>query len=381
MRILEQHKLVSELKDYIGKMTSAEKYDFEMMQKRDKDDEELDQLTHANLESKSEKGRQLMKYRALGKTGINVSEIGYGAWGIGGAMWQGAKDDVSLRALHTAIDLGMNLIDTALVYGDGHSEQLVGKVVKERKERVYVATKVPPKNGKWPARGGTKLRDAFPHDYILQSTETSLRNLGLDTIDILQLHVWNDEWTDDLEWLDAIVKLKQQGKIRHFGVSINDHQPENALRLAATGKVDTFQVIHNIFDQTPEEKLYPFCLKNKIGIIVRVPLDEGGLSGTITPDTRFPEGDFRVRYFRDDRKQQIVEHISKLNKLLGKEAETIPELALRYVLSHPAVSTVIPGMRAVKNVQANCKLSDGRLLSEKLMAELRNHRWDRNFYR
>jgi aryl-alcohol dehydrogenase-like predicted oxidoreductase len=322
-----------------------------------------------------------MKYRPLGSTGINVSEIGYGAWGIGGAMWQGATDDESLKALHTSIDRGLNFIDTALVYGDGHSEKLVGKVVKERKERIYVATKVPPKNGKWPARVGTKLSEAFPYDYILRNTETSLRNLGLDTIDVLQLHVWNDDWTDDSAWSDAIAKLKEQGKIRHFGVSINDHQPENALRLAATGKVDTFQVIHNIFDQTPEDKLYPYCREKNIGIIVRVPLDEGGLGGKITTQTKFPEGDFRERYFRDARKQQIVERVSKLEKLMGKEAETVAELALRYVLSHAAVSTVIPGMRTVKNVQANCKLSDGRLLSPPLMNELKNHRWDRNFYR
>jgi aryl-alcohol dehydrogenase-like predicted oxidoreductase len=322
-----------------------------------------------------------MKYRVLGRTGINISEIGYGAWGIGGDMWQGATDPESLKALHTAIDLGMNFIDTAFVYGDGHSEQLVGKVVKERKERVYVATKVPPKNRQWPARPGTKLRDAFPHDYILQSTEMSLRNLGMDSVDILQLHVWNDEWTDDSEWSDAIAKLKEQGKIRHFGVSINDHQPENALRLAATGKVDTFQVIHNIFDQSPEDKLYPFCLQKNIGIIVRVPLDEGGLSGMITVDTQFPSGDFRVNYFREDRRQQIVDRVSKLKKLLGEGAATIPELALRYVLSFPAVSTVIPGMRSVHNVESNCKVSDGRGLSEKMMLELKNHRWDRNFYR
>ena len=322
-----------------------------------------------------------MKYRAFGKTGINVSEIGYGAWGIGGAMWQGATDPESLKALHTSIDLGLNFIDTALVYGDGHSEQLVGKVVKERKEQVYVATKIPPKNRQWPARPGTKLRDAFPHDYILQYTKMSLRNLGMDSVDILQFHVWSDEWTDDSEWSDAIAKLKEQGKIRHFGVSINDHQPENALRLAATGKVDTFQVIHNIFDQSPEDKLYPFCLEKNIGIIVRVPLDEGGLSGMITADTQFPPGDFRVDYFRDDRRQQIVDRVSKLKELLGEEAASIPELALRYVLSFPAVSTVIPGMRSVKNVQSNCSVSDGRSLSKKMMLELKNHRWDRNFYR
>ena len=322
-----------------------------------------------------------MKYRRLGSTGIEVSEIGYGAWGIGGALWQGSKDDESIQALHRAIDLGLNFIDTALAYGEGHSERLIGGVLKQRKERVSVATKIPPKNGKWPARRGIPLRDCFPYDYVIQSTEQSLRNLNVDAIDIQQFHVWNDEWIEDSEWSDAVSKLKDQGKIRHFGVSINDHEPENALRLGATGKVDTFQVIYNIFDQSPEEKLFPFCEQNKIGIIVRVPLDEGGLTGSITPVSTFPEGDFRVAYFRDERKQQVVEHVSKLKPLLGTEAQSVAELALRFTLSHPAVSTVIPGMRTVKNVEANCKVSDGRVVSRKMLAELRNHRWQRNFYR
>ena len=322
-----------------------------------------------------------MIYRTLGRTGIKVSEIGYGAWGIGKAMWQGAKDEVSMEALHTAIDCGLNFIDTALVYGDGHSESLVGKLLKARQEHIYVATKVPPKDGKWPARPGTSLHDVFPYDYIIENAERSLRNVEMECVDILQFHVWYDEWTDEAEWFDAINKLKEQGKIRFFGISINDHQPENALRLAASGKVDTFQVIHNIFDQTPEEKLYPLCLEKNIGVIVRVPLDEGGLTGQIDVDTTFPEGDFRNQYFRDDRKQQVVAHIEKLRKLLGPEAVSVAELALRYVLSFPAVSTVIPGMRSVRNVQANCAISDGRKLSTRLTGELKKHRWDRNFYR
>lgn len=321
-----------------------------------------------------------MKYRPFGKTGINVSEIGYGAWGIGGAMWQGAKDDESMKALHKAVDLGVNFIDTALVYGDGHSEGLVGRLVKERKEHLYVATKVPPKNGEWPARKNATLREAFPHDYIIRKAEESLKNLGLDSVDLLQLHVWNDEWTNDAEWADAISKLREQGKIRHFGVSINDHQPENALRLAASGLVDTFQVIYNVFDQSPQDKLFPFCVEKKIGVIVRVPLDEGGLTGAITPETTFPKGDFRNGYFRGDRKKQIVERVEKLRQAMGPEAQTIAELALRFALSHPAVSTVIPGMRTVKNVEANCHLSDGRLLSEELLEELMKHRWVRDFY-
>jgi aryl-alcohol dehydrogenase-like predicted oxidoreductase len=321
-----------------------------------------------------------MKYRPFGKTGINVSEIGYGAWGIGGAMWQGATDEESMRALHKAIDMGVNFVDTALVYGDGHSEGLVGRLVRERKERIYVATKVPPKNGQWPAKKGVSLSETFPHDYIIKKTEQSLKNLNLDFVDIQQFHVWDDEWTDQAAWSDAISKLKEEGKIRHFGVSVNDHQPENALKLAASGKVDTFQVIYNIFDQSPEDKLFPLCKEKNIGVIVRVPLDEGGLGGSITADTVFPDGDFRNNYFKGDRKKQIVDRVSKLMQISGTEAQSIAELALRFVLSHPAVSTVIPGMRSTKNVDANCGLSDGKLLSVKLLSELKKHRWVRDFY-
>jgi aryl-alcohol dehydrogenase-like predicted oxidoreductase len=321
-----------------------------------------------------------MKYRAFGKTDIMVSEIGYGAWGIGGAMWQGATDDESMRALHKAVDLGVNFVDTALVYGHGHSEGLVGRLVRERKERIYVATKVPPLNGTWPAPKGVNLREAFPHDYIIKKTEESLRHLKLDFVDIQQFHVWDDSWADETEWMDAISKLKEQGKIRYFGVSINDHQPDNALKLASTGNVDTFQVIYNIFDQSPEDNLFPFCLEKKIGIIVRVPLDEGGLTGNISAGTVFPDGDFRNNYFKGDRKVQIVDRVSKLMQAAGSEVQNTAELALRFTLSHPAVSTVIPGMRSTRNVEKNCSMSDGRLLSQKLAAELKNHRWVRDFY-
>jgi aryl-alcohol dehydrogenase-like predicted oxidoreductase len=321
-----------------------------------------------------------MEYRILGNTGIKVSEIGYGAWGIGGAMWQGSKDDESLRALNRAIDLGLNFIDTALVYGEGHSENLVGKLMKERKEQLYVASKIPPKNRKWPAVLGSALRDAFPYDHIIRCTETSLKNLGVDIIDVQQFHVWDDSWASETEWQDAIATLKEQGKIRFFGMSLNNHEPDNALKVAATGLVDSFQVIYNIYDQTPEKNLFPLCQKNKIGIIVRVPLDEGGLSGVITAETQFPENDFRNSYFRGDRKQQVAEHTNALKKLLGKEAATLAELALRFCLHHPAVSTVIPGMRSRSNVEANCMISDGRNLSESLVVELRNHTWERDFY-
>jgi aryl-alcohol dehydrogenase-like predicted oxidoreductase len=321
-----------------------------------------------------------MEYRAFGKTGIKISEIGYGAWGIGGAMWQGSNDDESLLALRRAIDFGLNFIDTALVYGEGHSENLIGKVIKERKERLYVTSKIPPKNLRWPAMPGTTLREVFPFDHIIKCTEMSLKNLCVDTIDVQQFHVWDDAWATDTEWQDAVATLKEQGKIRFFGMSLNNHEPENALKVAATGLVDSFQVIYNIYDQTPEKNLFPLCQKNKIGIIVRVPLDEGGLSGNITPETKFPDRDFRNGYFRGNRKQQVSEHADALKKLLGHEAATLPELALRFCLHHPAVSTVIPGMRSISNVEANCALSDGRKLSDTLLAELRNHTWERDFY-
>ncbi len=321
-----------------------------------------------------------MNLRILGKTRFQVSEIGFGAWGIGGTMWVGAEDHESIRALHRALDLGMNFIDTALAYGNGHSEQLIGKALKDRKERIFIATKIPPKNDMWPAKKGIPVRDAFPKDYIISCTERSLRNLDIETIDVQQLHVWNDEWTDDEEWLEAIQLLKKQGKIRSFGVSINDHEPDNALQLIEAGKVETVQVIYNIFDQSPEQHLFPLCREKKVGVIVRVPFDEGSLTGSITPETTFPERDWRHHYFRGDRKKEVSERVERLKKLLDDEVKNLPELALRFCLSHPAVSTVIPGMRTTGHVEANCGVADKGKLSEAMLAELKRHVWLRNFY-
>ena len=231
--------------------------------------------------------------RRLGRTGLSVSEVGYGAWGIGGSMWLGAEDDESVRALHRAIDLGLNFIDTAAVYGNGHSERLVGQVVRERDERIVVASKVPPKNGRWPAPDGIDPDEAFPADHIRKWTERTLSNLGLDVLDVQQFHVWNDEWVGRGSWLEGIQALRDEGKIRFFGVSINDLQPGNAIGLIETGAVDTVQVIYNIFEQAPEDQLLAACERNDVGVIARVPFDEGGLTGRIGPDTTFPEGDFR----------------------------------------------------------------------------------------
>lgn len=328
----------------------------------------------------SEGGAGRVHYRVLGRTGLKVSEIGFGAWGIGKGMWVGAEDEESLRSLHRAIDLGVNFIDTALVYGDGHSERLVGRVVRERRESVYVATKVPPKNGEWPARPGVPASAVFPGRHVMECAEQSLRNLGLDAIDLLQLHVWSDEWVGRGDWLEAVEKLKAQGKIRYFGVSINDHEPANALRLIEAGLADTVQVIYNIFDQSPEDRLFPACQRHNVGVIVRVPLDEGGLTGRITPETTFPEGDWRNDYFKGDRKRAVAERVRRIVEDLGIGVEDMPEVALRFTLSHPAVSTVIPGMRSVRHVEANCRVGDGRGLPAAQLRKLKGHRWVRNFY-
>jgi aryl-alcohol dehydrogenase-like predicted oxidoreductase len=321
-----------------------------------------------------------MNVRQLGRTGLEVSEIGYGAWGIGGTGWLGADDEESLRALNRAVDLGVTLIDTALGYGRGHSEELVGKVVRERPETVRVSTKIPPKNGRWPAPAGVDPDDAFPADHVRECTERSLRNLGLDTIDVQQFHVWSDEWVGRGSWLAAIEALKAEGKIRAFGVSINDHQPANALKLVDSGAVDTVQVIYNVFDQSPEDELLPACAERGVGVLARVPFDEGSLTGAIGPDTEFPEGDFRNRYFRADRRQQVAERVQAILDDLAIAREDLPEVALRYILLHPAVSAAIPGMRTVRNVERNAAVGDGRGLPDERVAALKRHRWVRNFY-
>jgi aryl-alcohol dehydrogenase-like predicted oxidoreductase len=320
-----------------------------------------------------------MKYRKLGKTNFQVSEIGYGAWGIGGKQWLGGTDDESVRALRRAIELGLNLIDTALAYGDGHSERLVGQVVRETRQRIYVATKVPPKNRIWPAQPGTPISEVFPYDYIMACAQESLDNLKLDAIDLLQLHVWNPEWINDSDWRRAFDDLKHSGKVRAVGISINDHQPDSALEIVRTGLIDTVQVIYNVFDQTPARNLFPLCQSANVGVLARVPLDEGALTGNITPATTFPPGDFREFYFKGDRKQQVVEHVNALKKDLGDGAH-LPDIALRFCLSNPAVSTVIPGMRSVRHAESNTALSDQGPLPPDMLATLVRHAWDRNFY-
>jgi aryl-alcohol dehydrogenase-like predicted oxidoreductase len=319
-----------------------------------------------------------MRTRRFGRTGLEVTDLGYGAWGIGGTGWRGASDDESLRALRRAVELGVNFIDTAYAYGDGHSEELVGEAVREAAETVFVATKVPPKNFEWPARAGVPVSETFPAEWIVRCTERSLQNLGLETIDVQQLHVWSDEWLGEGDWLDAIERLKRDGKIRFFGVSINDHQPANALRLVESGLVDTVQVIYNVFDQSPEDELFSAVEAADVGVIARVPFDEGSLAGAVRLDTEFPEGDFRNDYFGGDRRRETWERVEALAADAGVQVDELASVALRFCLTHAAVDTVIPGMRSVKNVERNAAAAAAGPLSGEQLATLRPHRWVRN---
>jgi aryl-alcohol dehydrogenase-like predicted oxidoreductase len=321
-----------------------------------------------------------MRYRPLGKTGLEVSELGFGAWGIGGTGWIGADDDESLQALRLAIEHGVNFLDTAYGYGDGHSEQLVGAVVRESADTVYVASKIPPKNRQWPAQPGVHAEEAFPADWIVTCTERSLQNLGLDTIDVQQFHVWSDEWVGQGDWLDGIERLKRDGKIRFFGVSVNDHQPANAIRLVESGLVDTVQVIYNVFDQSPEDALFPAVDAAHVGVIVRVPFDEGALTGSVRPGTTFPKCDFRNRYFDGERKREVWERVQAIAGDLDVEVDRLAEIALRFCLSHPAASVVIPGMRSTRNVERNVRAAAAGRLETNQLAALRRHRWVVDFY-
>lgn len=316
-----------------------------------------------------------MKYRRFGRTGWQVSEVGYGMWGMAG--WTGSDDRQSLESLRASVERGVNFFDTAWAYGAGHSEKLLGEIVRTFPEkRLYTATKIPPKNLKWPARSNYTLDETFPRDHIRGYTEASLKNLGLDCVDLLQFHVWIDNWADDARWQKAIAELRDQGLIRACGVSVNRWEPENVVRALRTGLIDSVQVIYNVFDQAPEDTLFPLCRELDVAVIARVPFDEGTLTGTLTLDSKWPEGDWRSTYFVAENLKNSVARAEALRRILPA-GMTMPELALRFILSCPDVHTVIPGMRKTKHVEQNTAASDAGPLAPALMAELRHHRWDR----
>ena len=323
-----------------------------------------------------------MHYRKLGTTEAQLSEIGFGAWGIGGKQWQGGRDDESIRALQRAFELGINLVDTALAYGDGHSERLVGQAVNQSFHRIYVATKIPPKNRIWPASASIPISEVFPYKYIVQCTEESLRNLKVEQIYLQQFHVWTDAWVHTEEWRRAIEDLRNSGKVRFFGVSVSEHDPDSALEVVKTGWINSVQVIYNIFDQSAERNLFPLCEKEKVGVLARVPLDEGGLTGQINESTQFEPGDFRDHYFRGDRKRQVREHVEAIERDLQEIGTpgTLAGIAIRFCLSNHAITSVIPGMRRVATADDNCRAASAGMLDERTLAVLKRHAWDRNFY-
>jgi aryl-alcohol dehydrogenase-like predicted oxidoreductase len=316
-----------------------------------------------------------MQYRTFGRTGWKVSEIGYGMWGMAG--WTGSDDRESERSLDLAVELGCNFFDTAWAYGNGKSEQLLGDLVRRHTDKkLYIATKIPPKNRVWPSKRGFTLDDCFPPDHIIDYTEKSLTNLRVETIDLMQFHVWEDIWATDMRWQRTMDGLKRAGKIRAVGISVNRWEPDNSLKTLKTGEVDAVQVIYNIFDQAPEDHLFPLCKKLNIGVVARVPFDEGTLTGKLSKDTIFPKDDWRGTYFVPENLTASVEHADRLKPLVPKTM-TLTDLALRFILNNDAVSTVIPGMRKEPHVRANIATSDGKRLPQSLSAELKKHRWDR----
>ena len=316
-----------------------------------------------------------MQYRKFGRTGWNVSEIGYGMWGMAG--WTGSEEKEINDALDKSIEMGCNFFDTAWAYGNGLSETILNKTMKRHPgKKLYVATKIPPKNRKWPTKAHFTIEEVFPADYIIEYTEKSLKNLGIDSIDLQQFHVWEDSWAPLNEWQEAIRKLTAQGKVKAWGVSVNRWEPDNCLETLRTGMIDAVQVIYNIFDQAPEDNLFPLCRDKDIAVIARVPFDEGTLTGTFTKETSFPKNDWRATYFVPENLHSSVEHADALRPLIPR-GMTMAEMAIRFILSNPDVATTIPGMRKLKNVESNLACSDGKGLAQSLLNELKKHRWDR----
>lgn len=316
-----------------------------------------------------------MQYREFGRTGWMVSEIGYGMWGMAG--WKGSDDEESLGSLQRSVELGCNFFDTAWAYGEGRSERLLGQLIRSnRDKKLYTASKMPPKNMTWPSRREFTLDDTFPPDYIERRVNESLEHSGLDSFDLMQFHVWEDSWVDDDRWATKMDDLRRQGLFKAIGISINRWEPENAVKTVRSGLIDAVQVIYNIFDQNPEDELFPACAEMNVAVIARVPFDEGTLTGSLTKDSKWEEGDWRNIYFVPENLIPSVERADALKPLVPSEM-TMPEMALRFILNNPNVSTIIPGMRKIKNVESNMAASDKGKLPESLHTQLREHRWDR----
>lgn len=316
-----------------------------------------------------------MHYRRFGRTGWPVSEIGYGMWGMGG--WTGSDDVESLASLQRSVELGCNFFDTAYAYGRGHSERLLGQLARANPDRrLYIATKIPPKSNKWPSRRGYLLEDNYPPEQIEKYIRRSLENLGTEAIDLIQFHTWEDDWSDDPRWQEAIARLRQEGLIRAVGISLNRWEPGNGVRAVRSGLIDAVQVIYNIFDQNPEDELFPACREMDVAVIARVPFDEGSLTGTLTLESTWPADDWRSTYFVPENLKASVARAEALKPLVPS-GMSMAEMALRFILNNPDVSTIIPGMRKLRHVEANLAASTAGPLDSELHAALQAHRWER----
>jgi aryl-alcohol dehydrogenase-like predicted oxidoreductase len=337
-----------------------------------------------------------MHYRRLGRTDWDVSAIGHGLWGMG--SWTGGDEDEARSALRRSVQLGCNFFDSAWVYGHGRSDQLLGELLAEVRSggasgdraadgeagdgavggggarRLYAASKVPPKNMVWPGLPEQDYDDVYPDEHVLEYAEITRRNLGVERIDLLHLHTWDDSWTPRLAGTVAL--LRERGLIDAFGISLNIFAPHNGLEALRTGLVDVVQVMFNVFEQSPADELFGLCEELDVGVIARVPFDEGSLTGTLSADTRFPDGDWRAGYFGPDNLPPTLERVAALERVVPA-GMTLPELALRFVLAEPRVDTTIPGMRRMRHVEANLAAADAEPLSPELLDELRRHRWDR----
>jgi len=316
-----------------------------------------------------------MKYRTFGRTNWKVSEIGYGMWGMAG--WTGSDDEESLQSLQLAVELGCTFFDTAWGYGAGRSEGLLGQLIRSNPDKkLYTATKMPPKNFKWPARREYTLDDCFPPDHIEEYVGRSLKNAGLESFDLMQFHTWEDNWLDDERGIRKMIDLKEQGLFHAFGISLNRREPWNGVKAVRSGLIDSVQVVYNIFDQNPKDELFPACREMNVAVIARVPFDEGTLTGTLTKESKWPEGDWRNTYFIAENLNASVDRADALKPLIP-EGRTMSETALRFILGEPTVSTIIPGMRKSTHVRTNLAASDAGPLDDFLMKELEKHRWDR----
>lgn len=320
--------------------------------------------------------------RPFGRTGWDISEVSFGAWQLGG-QWGPVDDDASVRTLIDAYEQGINFVDTAEMYGSGHSEEVVGRSLREWKgERVHVATKIQPTAWPHPSVHDPDIAVTYPREYIRAQAEQSLRRLGVERIDLLQLHCWMPGGMQDRGWLDALHELRAEGKIDRIGVSLRDYRADEGVALAESGLVDSIQVIHNVFEQKPEHDLFPAAAASQTAIIARVVLDSGSLSGAWTPDSYdgWADGSVLKTMFRDERFARTLERITEMKKVTEPFYEGLDEAAVRFVLDRPEVSTAIVGMTSQKRIARNVSFADGRGLADGLRERLAGFEWERNFY-